>query len=119
MANTNNPIPWFSMSDPAIVKEIGIQLKRARLQQNMTQQSLADKAGLSRSAISEMENGKSATTFITIVQVLRTLQKLYFLDSWIVSDLISPIQIAKLKKHPRLKASSKRVNKGKGGDNWI
>jgi transcriptional regulator with XRE-family HTH domain len=118
MTTSANNFSWYSMSDPAIIKEIGAQLKLLRLQQNMTQQTLADKSGLSRSAVSEMENGKVATTFITIIQILRTLQRLHQLDSWIVPDLMSPLQAAKMKKNTRLKASSKNVNKEKGDSTW-
>ena len=48
---TQSPSPdWYSMSDPAIVAELCNTLKQLRLQQNLTQGQLAEKAGLSRSA---------------------------------------------------------------------
>ena len=36
---------YYSMSDRAILREIGRRLKRKRLDRNMTQQTLADRAG--------------------------------------------------------------------------
>jgi transcriptional regulator with XRE-family HTH domain len=108
---------WYSMSDPAIVTELCHSLKQIRLQQNLTQEQLAEKAGLSRSAISEMENGKTAVSLITIIQLLRALQQLHLLDNWKVSANASPLQVAKYTAKGRLRSSGKvlrkKVNKEK------
>lgn len=96
---------WYSMSDPAIVKELCGILRQVRLQQNITQEQLAGKAGLSRSAISKMETGKSAVELLTVVQVLRALQQLHLLDHWKVSATLSPLLVAKLTAKGRLRAS--------------
>ena len=98
---------WYSMSDPAIVTELCKSLKQIRLQQNLTQEQLAEKAGLSRSAISEMENGKTAVSLITIIQVLRALQQLHLLDNWSAGANVSPLQVAKYAAKDRLRASGK------------
>jgi transcriptional regulator with XRE-family HTH domain len=101
------------MSDMAIMKELGRTLQQVRLQQNLTQEQLAAKAGLSRSAISEMETGKSATTMLTIVQILRSLQQLHLLDNWKAAAQVSPLQIARLAGKKRLRASG-IINKKNG-----
>jgi len=95
------------MSDPAIVNELCKSLKQFRLLQNLTQEQLADKAGLSRSAISQMEVGKSAVSLITVIQVLRALQQLHLLDNWSASANVSPLQAAKYSGKDRLRASGK------------
>jgi transcriptional regulator with XRE-family HTH domain len=102
---------WYSMSDPAIVKELCGILKQVRLQQNITQEQLAVKAGLSRSAISKMETGKSTVELLTLIQVLRALQKLQLLDTWKVTATISPLLVARLTTKGRLRASGLTSNK--------
>jgi len=106
------------MSDPAIVAELGSYLKQIRLQQNLTQELLAQKAGLSRPVISEMENGKAGTSFLTIIQVLRALQQFHLLDNWKVSGQISPLQMAKLSGKDRLRASGGKTKKNREESEW-
>jgi transcriptional regulator with XRE-family HTH domain len=118
MAKQGNKPNWYSLSDPGIVSELGKILKHTRLQQNLSQVQLASKAGLSRSAISEMENGKAATTLLTIVQVLRALQQLHLFDTWMVSGEISPLQMAKLSGKERLRASGTTINPTKEESEW-
>ncbi|MCX6258983.1 MAG: helix-turn-helix transcriptional regulator [Bacteroidia bacterium] len=115
MAETIN---WYGMSDPAIVSALGETLRQIRLQQNLTQEQLAKKAGLSRSAISEMENGKAATSLLTIVQVLRALQQLHLLDNWQVAGQVSPLQMAKLAGKERRRASGKGMNDKQEESEW-
>lgn len=106
------------MSDLAIVTELGAYLKQIRLQQNLTQGELAVKAGLSRSAISEMENGKTATSLLTIVQVLRALQQLHLLESWKTAGQISPLQVARLSGKERLRASGTSLKENREESKW-
>lgn len=108
---TRTPFPdWYSMSDPSIVKELCGILRQVRLQQNITQEQLAEKAGLSRSAISKMETGKSTVEFLTLIQVLRALQQLHLLDSWKVPAAISPLMVARFTTKGRLRASGSTSN---------
>jgi transcriptional regulator with XRE-family HTH domain len=101
LGNTNN---WYAMSDPAIVTELGSLIRRIRLQKNITQQQLADKSGLYRSTISEMENGR-ASSLLSFIVVLRGLEKLEILNS--LSDIppISPLKLARNEKLIRKRAS--------------
>ena len=118
MNTSGNATNWYSMSDLAIVSELGAYLKQIRLQQNLTQGELAEKAGLSRSAISEMENGKTATSLQTIIQVLRALQQLHLLESWKTSGQISPLQMARMSGKERLRASGVSPKKSKEDSEW-
>ena len=96
---------WYSMSDPAIAFELCHSLKQIRLQQNLTQSALAEKAGLSRMTISKIENGRKTVLLITIIQVLRALQQLHWLDSWKAGATVSPIYVAKQTSRNRKRAS--------------
>jgi transcriptional regulator with XRE-family HTH domain len=106
------------MSDHAIVAELCQTLKKVRLQQNITQEQLAEKAGLSRSAISKIELGKVSVSLLTVVQVLRTLQHFHLLDSWKAASAISPLAVAKLKAKDRRRASGTMIPKNKEESEW-
>lgn len=101
MGNTMN---FYGLSDRAILKEIGQRLKRKRLEQNLTQQSLAKTAGLNRTTISEAENGVSFS-IQTLIQILRALRALDQLDAFLPDPGLSPLQLAKLKGKERQRAS--------------
>ncbi|NCA77287.1 MAG: XRE family transcriptional regulator [Alphaproteobacteria bacterium] len=109
---------WYSMSDPAIVEELCHTLKQIRLQQNLTQGQLAEKAGLSRSAISKIELGKVSVSMLTVVQVLRVLQQLHLLDGWKSASAVSPLEVAKLKARSRLRASGKPIRRNMEESEW-
>jgi transcriptional regulator with XRE-family HTH domain len=97
----------YSMSDDAILKLFGTQIKQMRLNKNLTQGELSELAGLSRSTISEMENG-GLGTMNSLIQILRTLDKIEILNHFITEAPISPLQIAKLHGKTRKRASGNR-----------
>ena len=93
-----------SNSDDAIVGNLGAQLKQMRLNRNLTQKQLGELSGLSRSAISDFENGAGGT-MRSFVQVLRALGKLEILNHFKTEAPISPIQIAQMRGKIRKRAS--------------
>jgi len=98
---------WEAMSDAAIIKEIGKRLKQIRLNQNLSQEKLSLLSGIDRITISRMESGRAVTT-LTLIQVLRALNKLEILNAFRQEPEISPIKLLKLQEQQRKKASSKR-----------
>jgi transcriptional regulator with XRE-family HTH domain len=98
---------WLAMADPNIVKEICKSLKQMRLNKNISQQKLADISGINRVTISRMEAGRAAT-LLTIVQILRGLDRLDVLNVFREEPEISPIQMLKFEEGQRKKASYKR-----------
>jgi transcriptional regulator with XRE-family HTH domain len=97
---------WNSMSDNAIVKQIGAFIKHQRMEQNKTQAILANAAGISRSTLSILERGETVT-LATLIRVLRILDVLYILDAFVVHQTISPLLLAKIEKDKRKRASGK------------
>jgi transcriptional regulator with XRE-family HTH domain len=95
------------MNDKAVLSLLGTQLKQMRLNKNITQKQMGFIAGLSRSAISSMENDGNGT-MLSFVQILRALEKLEILNHFIAEAPISPIQIAKLHGKQRKRASAKK-----------
>ena len=92
------------MSDRAVLQEIGHRIKRKRLDKNLTQQNLANQAGLSRTTISDLERGAPAG-LLTVIQVLRVLGGLEELDAFLPDPGLSPLQLARLKGRQRQRAS--------------
>jgi putative transcriptional regulator len=107
MMPLSNNSDWYGMSDPAIIKEVGIQLKRIRLRKNMSQLELAKKSGLNRSTISEIENGRTAS-LLSFIQVLRGLEKLELFGLLSDGPGISPLSLAREAGLIRKRASSRK-----------
>lgn len=102
---------WYAMSDAALIETIGSFIKDCRLQQNKTQQQIADAAGVSRSTLVQLENG-SGGNLSSLVQVLRVLDQLHLFQNFEIHDKVSPIQLAKLDQSKRKRARNKgRKNK--------
>ena len=102
---------WYSMSDPAVMAELGKRLKEYRLRKNYTQQELAFNAGLSVLSVRNIENG-CAVSLSTLIPVLRRLNLLGNLGSLIPEPPISPVELLKLKGKTRRRAK-KPVTKPK------
>lgn len=96
----------FSMTDKAIVKELGLRLKQHRLNKDFSQKNIADRAGISITAVQGAEKGE--TTLLTVIKVLRVLGMLEELNGFLPEPEISPIAMAKLEGKMRQKASGKR-----------
>jgi len=76
------------------------------MEQNKTQDVLANAAGISRSTLSLLERGETVT-LATVIQVLRVLDKLYVLEVFSVQQDISPLMLAKMEKDKRKRARGK------------
>lgn len=94
----------YKMSDDAIIQTMGDFVKHHRLQQNITQKSLAEKAGINRTTLSDLELGRRSQ-LITLIQVLRILNQLHVFESFEVKQQISPIKLAQMEMKKRQKAS--------------
>ncbi len=114
--NDNSYLDWQSMSDASLNKSIGEFVKHSRLQQNKTQGSVAEDAGISRSTLSLLERGETVTV-TTLLRVLRVLGLLHVMDTFKVQQQVSPIELAKLEQKKRRRAGSKKSNE-QSENNW-
>lgn len=87
----------------AIVTELGYRIRGARLNADLTQKELAEKAGISIKAVTNSEKGKS--TLESIVAILVALEMIEQLNSFIPKQKISPIQLLKLQGKERKRAT--------------
>lgn len=94
---------WDSMSDKALAEHIGIFISHNRLDQNKTQDVLANAAGISRSTLSLLERGETVT-LATLIQTLRALDQLHVMEVFSVKQIVSPLALAKIEKEKRQRA---------------
>ena len=104
MVNPNRE--WTYMTNSAIISAIGTYIKHQRLERNLTQAQLAEKAGLNRWTLGQIENGESVT-LSSLIQILRMLDLLQLLDIFTIEERISPIEYARMQEKKRQRASSK------------
>jgi transcriptional regulator with XRE-family HTH domain len=95
------------MNDKALAEQIGAFIKHHRMEQNQTQDVLANAAGISRSTLSLLERGETVN-LATLIQVLRVLDQLHIMEVFTVQQTISPLALAKMEKNKRKRASAKR-----------
>jgi len=118
MTDNSNDIFTYGMSDNAILGLLGQQIKQMRLNRNLTQSQLSSIAGVSRSTISDLEQGNRGA-LSSLIQILRALNKLEVLNSFITNAAISPLQIAKSLGKKRKRASGKnKINNLNEGPEW-
>ncbi|MBN8430424.1 helix-turn-helix transcriptional regulator [Microbulbifer salipaludis] len=99
-----------SQSPAAIAEVLGHRLKQARLNRDLTQLEVAERAGVSRKAVLNAEKGK--TQLEVLVAILQALDLTAQLDKFLPPQPPSPIQLAKLQGKRRQRASGQRGKHG-------
>jgi transcriptional regulator with XRE-family HTH domain len=107
---------WPAMSDMALLQTIGRFIQHHRLQQNKSQQEVAEAAGISRSTLSLLERGDNIAT-ANLLKVLRVLDLLHVMEVFQVRQEISPVEYAKLQKNKKQRAH-KIAQQPKGEVGW-
>ena len=95
------------LSDKAAMALIGERIQRERLNQNLTQAGLAERAGIGVRTVRSLEAGQKPTVE-TLIRALRGLGKLGALDALLPEPGLSPLQLAKLQGRERRRASGRR-----------
>ncbi len=100
----------YMLSDTMILVKIGNRLRQVRLKQNITQQSLAEAAGVSLSSVKKIEKGEIGS-FDSLLRLLRTLGLLDALQSLIEEEQLSPNEYYELVHAPKTKTRKRAVGK--------
>lgn len=87
---------------------IGRQIRRARLDANLTQEAVASRCGLSALTVAKLETGQGSR-LSTLIKVLKVLGLEGQLETLVPTTPVSPIAI-KQQGHVRLRARSKRTS---------
>lgn len=85
----------YALTDNMILKKIGENIKRIRLERNVSQKELAEFAGVAISSIAALERGDNVS-LKTLIPLLRALNSLHMLSDFLNEPEISPIAYAKL-----------------------
>jgi len=101
----------YAMSDEGLLKELGGRLRKLRLSKNLSQERVAEIAGLGRTTVVSLEAGNNPK-LITLLQVLRALEALDALNDFIPEPGISPLKLLEMKGRERRRASRK-ISAGK------
>ena len=113
MATSN--INWQALSDTQVVERLGAELRRMRLERNLSQVEVAMRAGLDRITVVKLEAGR-AVTLLTVVQVLRAIGRLDLLDAFHQEPQPTPYMLVeaqeKYLKQQRKRASRKKPEVG-------
>lgn len=112
-----SPIELKRMTDDMIIKAIGEYIRSIRLERNMTQEQLGDRAGVHRTTIRDLELGKRST-LLTLIQVLRSLDQLQTLKNFKVSKELSPLELAKIEMNERKRATGSKTDKNPKKSDW-
>lgn len=98
----------YTLRDSQIQEHVGRKLKADRLKQNITQERLAESAGLSLSSVKKIEQGRIGS-FDSFIRVLRVLGELNAMVPFMEQDELSPNEyyefIYSARKHQRQRAS--------------
>ncbi|HEX4438085.1 MAG TPA: helix-turn-helix transcriptional regulator [Solirubrobacteraceae bacterium] len=96
------------LTDDAVLEELGRRLQQQRLARNLTQDQLADAAGVGRATLQRIERGRSAQA-TALVKVLRALGLLGGLDTLLPVAVESPIaELERQRRRGRRRARGRR-----------
>lgn len=111
----NNNI--YAYSDNSLLMQLGEFLKSERLKLNKTQQEIADAAGIDRTTVSLIENGKGGN-MLTFIQLLRAIGQLPLLSHFKSYQQISPLLLAANEKNVRYRATKSSSKKNTNKSDW-
>ncbi len=96
------------MTDEALLKLIGERLAQLRLSKNLTQEQLAEQAGLGLRTVQRLELGIAATQLSGFIRVCRALGLIERFEVLIPEAAASPIARLKLRSRQRQRASGRK-----------
>jgi transcriptional regulator with XRE-family HTH domain len=107
-----------SITDGALLELLGRRLARIRLSLNLTQQQLAEQAGLGLRTVQRLELGAAATQLSGFVRVCRVLGLVEGFETLIPEPMPSPVAQLKLRGKERKRASSAKPAQPAGPWQW-
>lgn len=98
-----------TLTDAAVLRELGQRLAEARLARNMTQAALAEEAGVAKRTVERLESGGTATQLSGFVRICRALGLIDRLDSLVPEGIVSPLAQLELRGRQRQRASGRKA----------
>ena len=106
------------MNDDALLQEVGRRIAFLRRSSQIKQEELAEKAGISRYALSRLENGAGGIRLESFLSVLRSLNVLNRLSVVLPEPTLTPIQLVELEKKSE-EALPKRIRTRRSSSNRV
>lgn len=100
------------MTDEALLRLLGERLSGIRLARNLTQQQLAEQAGLGLRTVQRLELGAVATRLSGFIRVCRVLGLVENLEAFIPQPAVSPMAQLKQAGRKRQRATGKKAAVG-------
>lgn len=97
------------LSDEAFLKLLGERLTAIRLSRNLSQQQLADEAGLGLRTIQRLEQGAGSAQLTGFVHVCRVLGLMERFDILLPESSVSPIENLNAQRRKRQRASNTKI----------
>ena len=97
------------ITDEALLKRLGERLARLRLTRNLTQQQLAEQAGLGVRTVQRLELGAAATQLSGFTRVCRVLGLLERFETLVPGEVASPMEQLKRQERKRQRATGKKA----------
>jgi transcriptional regulator with XRE-family HTH domain len=105
-------------TDKAILEELGVRLRQARLARNISQGALAQEAGVARFTLQRIEEGQPSST-TNLIKLLRALDLLEGLDGLLPEGEDRPVDRMRRRSERRRRAGSPRKpSLQRDGDQW-
>jgi len=104
-------------SPNAIMQELGRRIAAHRIAMNMTQATAAREAGVGKRTVERIEAGEDSQ-LSTLIRLFRVLGLADGLESLVPEQGPSPIDLLKLKKKQRRRASTRGKNGQRQGWQW-
>lgn len=100
----------YAQNNRTLLARIGKKLKELRLEQDVTQAQLQQWSGVNRATISGLENGENGS-LLTVIQILRALNRLEILENFFADIPVSPIRYMMLHDKTGTYSTQKRARK--------
>ena len=98
-----------NLTDDALLSALGERIARLRLAKNLTQQQLAEQAGLGLRTVQRLELGAAATHLSGFVRICRVLGLVEGFDTLIPDEAASPIAQLKQQGGKRRRATGRKA----------
>jgi transcriptional regulator with XRE-family HTH domain len=105
----------ISLTDTAVLRELGERITQQRIARNLTQAALAEQSGIAKRTLERIENGSAAQT-VSLIRVLRVLELLPNLELLLPPAEPGPVDQLQRRGKRRQRASGKRG--GPDGKTW-
>lgn len=97
------------LTDEGVLQELGERLSNARIEQNLTQATLAEQAGVAKRTVERLESGTVTVQFSGLLRVCRALGLLERFETLIPEAAASPMAQLKLQGRKRQRAAGRKA----------